>query len=529
MLDLSQEERWLLQACVATDDSVAVAGWEAWAESWRGRSSGGWAAAPDPQLALVVPAYWRLRRAGYCIAEGELAKGLVRSTWSLTATHLGLAMPHVLTLAEEHDVMLIKGAALCASGVPFSHRRISDVDAVVRRLQLPSALATLQALGYAPLYGATFDTVAYRLAQRRDGWNFRHPSGAQLDLHWRFFEVNARDSAADDIVWSHHMHGEIFGKAVRIPPAAFLAVFSTYHASTRGTSRDRLQNFVDLAHLLEETSSRDVLKWAQLAGIETQTGIRLRLMRELGAMKGLSGVEEWTPRFRKPPQRPWEQARSDRRPLGNLAQRRASRFPASRRDEALCVRPRLYRIWEILGRSPAIERWLLAFGPFTQTVRPHHSGMARHFDFTDASEVDVVAGPGWSWTDPSDAGTWTDRADARLFFRIPPGCSGEVRIMLSGTWNRSFHLDGNFSANPRGVIFVDGKESVRYDVWSQLQKNPIVIPFRAHPSRDWVEISIRPSTSPNPRKLPPVYEGWKRSLCVGSVSVLVHAEQSSRL
>jgi len=143
-------------------------------------------------------------------------------------------------------------------------------------------------------------------------------------------------------------------------------------------------------------------------------------------------------------------------------------------------------------------------------------------DFADPRVIDAVAGPGWSWTDPADGGTWTDGPDARLLLAVPRQSQGFVKVYLAGSWHRPVNQDGNFSANPRGKIYLNGRHMVDYNVWDPTQPNPISIPFKSG-HRRWLEVSIRPLTGPDPNTLHSVYAGWKRSLLIGHVEMHINA------
>jgi hypothetical protein len=450
-------------------------------------------------------------------SDKDLLDGVVRATWVSTVRQLDAGLRVVEALSRRMDAMVIKGAALIASGLAASSRRISDVDLLIRADSLPRALELLQEEGFTPLLGATPNIIENRYSLRRDGWNFQDDKGTQIDLHWRFGEFGGRPLKTDETVWEYSLGASVLGNPVIAPAEPCSAAYSVYHAFMRGSARDHLQSLVDLHFLLERANPSEVLEWGQQLRVEPQVLGSLSLVHELSASPRFSAITHWPLSYPTPPAEPWIQ----RAPTNGLLTRvwpwsvkRRTRAVESR---SLFARPRAYRVWEVLGKSPLLERVLLWFGPLSRLT--HTSLAETTYDLSNCSDVAKICGPGWSWTDPGDRGTWTDGPDARIVVQVPKGSTGRVNLHLSGAWNRPVSQDGHFSANPRGSIYVNGAWACSYDVWDSLQENPISLPFVTS-TRNWVEISIRPDTWPDPSTLSPVYEGWKRSLLVGRVDVI---------
>lgn len=519
MNSLNEAERAILTSIVSSDAVEAVTAWEQWKQLWRLLSPEGWRAAPQEQLGLVAPAWTRVQGTGFRDTDSDLLDGIVRATWVASMRQLHLAAPSLEKLQRRVGCVILKGSALIARGnLGMSVRRLSDIDILIREDSVPAALSCLRDLGFSPLYGCSYESIAVRLATRRDGWNFQGSTGAQIDLHWRTGGPVSSSFSPDDDVWSDVEPRTLVGVRVRVPNPAFLVAYAVLHSFVRGTPRDRLQSLVDVHSLMPQCSVQDALAWGERLGVKLQVGQAISLLFELSNSPDLSTIAEWQPEYPNPPQEPWNLRPETEGLLSRVRRARQSREFKHRSDSRL-IRGRLrYRLWEYLGRLPTIERLFLCFGPLSRLITP-----SRHnteFDFSSPTAVDRVAGPGWAWTDPTDKGTWTDRADARLLIQVPRKTRGKVVISLAEAWNRPFNLDGNFSGNPRGSLFVNGRLSQRYDVWDSTQTNPIVIRFNSR-RRTWIEVSIRPDASPDPRKLPPVYDGWKRSLLVGHVEVHV--------
>ena len=130
-------------------------------------------------------------------------RGVRRYFWAANLGQVAIAKRVFAALdAACVPALALKGVALIASGyVDRSIRPMDDVDILVHRDQVPSAIDVLERLGFRPAR-----TVARCLVERviQDGedaaWPFVDEAGASVDLHWNALRLDRRTDA-DAAMW----------------------------------------------------------------------------------------------------------------------------------------------------------------------------------------------------------------------------------------------------------------------------------------------------------------------------------------
>lgn len=482
-------------------------------------------AAPSSELALLGRV---MTHEGITDLAGSARPTLIgvrRMNWAVSTRQFVLFEQHAPNLAEVSPIMLLKGAALRLIGKSPYERGHSDIDIAVPLAKVRSVLNLLESSKFLPSHGTDFGEISHRLLERRDGWNFEHPSGLNLDLHWRIFEHRGRTSDVDPLVWmratSHELptsHTEVL-----VPDSSSLGVYSLYHAFVRGTARDRLQHLLDLADLVTQENIHPMFDLACDLGLRDVFVDRINILEQLGVRISLSN-SNFQPSHRKlPPVEPWLQRRrpSPRRDW-RLAFARSRKRPWAEVIEThLLRRPMAYGVWGALGYLSSLERVLIHRKPMTMSVTHDQSKSKREYHLAELEDRNEILGPGWSWRVIDEDFVWSDRLESRLV--IPINCStrGHLLIEFSPIALSPPRMDGRFSCLPTGDIYTNGVLRASYDFTMNRQLLLVKIPYALSKNQKILEVSFRPTALVSHRNLGPVYQSWKQSVPLKSVSLFV--------
>jgi hypothetical protein len=161
--------------------------------------------------------------------RGAYRRALYQNTLTLRAA------VEVLQILQEAgvDALVLKGVAMIllyyrALGV----RPMSDVDILVRPEQVRRAIQALEHRRWyrrrGPPFTDGFFTVHY-------AWPFRHPGGAEVDLHWYLLDQSCFPDADADL-WQAAVGAQIDGRPIRaLSPADHLL-----HTCVHGAEWDRV-------------------------------------------------------------------------------------------------------------------------------------------------------------------------------------------------------------------------------------------------------------------------------------------------
>jgi hypothetical protein len=137
---------------------------------------------------------------------------IARFTWLRTQVLLERTAPAVGALAESGvPVMLIKGAAVLAhTDWKVARRPMDDLDVAVPRALAPQAIEVMRGLGFGSALAGD-----PRQLDERHALPFRHPSGAELDLHWHVLHSSLHHDA-DTEFWAAAEAAEVRGVACQV-------------------------------------------------------------------------------------------------------------------------------------------------------------------------------------------------------------------------------------------------------------------------------------------------------------------------
>lgn len=387
---------------------------------------------PWPQARLLPLLYKRMA------AVGEPTPPLLRGTYRKAWTQNQLRFRATMATVEALDragirTLVLKGASLVpAYGGDWGVRDMTDVDLLVDPARLDEAAAVVDAAGWRPTRGLTTAGVLARHRARRHSWNFAHPDGHQLDLHWRVFAAS-RSPRSDRAFFEAAVPLELGPvRAWRMAdPDLLLHVLE--HAG-HGEQESRLLWIVDAVVILRAIGAAG-------GGATTAAGDRLaaqarahRLLRPVRERLQVLGdvVDEpvaaaLLDRLRREPDEPepipgtWRARLDEHRRGGTPLPAAAASLAREVVDGSMAPRRAAWLAYVATGRRPSVEAALVRRGgrltatPSTEVPPPGPDGFW-HLD--DGPTVEALCGPGWSYPEPG-TGTWVEGVEGRLSLPRP--------------------------------------------------------------------------------------------------------------
>jgi Uncharacterised nucleotidyltransferase len=456
-LSLTAREELLLKSALCPDPKIASVSWKGWSEQIALEN------APLPELRILPAAYANLVRLAPELPLSQKLRGKVRATFARNRALAHATLPAFSALSGKVPIMLTKGIALCVQFDAWSYRTMGDIDCHIPYDMLGSIAEILPAFGWAPKYGMTWASLMHRSSLRRNSWNIAKGNG-DIDIHWRF-DDGEDERELEQAFWSSGRTAELFGQRLLLPSPEFSIAASLRHCFKEGTRGDLLQTLVDSAAWLVMCSAPKLADVLQRARLSHEFGQVADFLSSVGAILPMP--------LRASPQ--------------HRELRRTSLAPRLRRrvEARLLRRPRLYRLWEKLGRPAGLERVLLRFGgPLSRPLAP--SGVAKDdYDMRDCAVIDEIGGPGWAWPEPEMTCFWSDRADNRL---LVPLIGVEDHLMVISFGTHRFH-----SPNAIVDVFANGRFLTVLNLAQGLSKSnwAILIPRKVL-YEPWVELAFRP-------------------------------------
>jgi len=395
-----------------------------------------WLASVDLQVighdqARMLPMLYK-RLVALDVEQPPLLRGTYRKAWVQNQLRFRAAATFLdrLQVAGVPSLVL-KGASLIpAYGGDWGLRDMSDVDALVAPEHLEQALALLEDEGWQGLRGVSPLSVVARFAHRRHSWNFEHPDGHQVDLHWHVF-ASSRVAGAEAAFWSAAVPLDLGSASAKRLCDGDLLLHVLEHAS-HDEENSRVQWAVDAVMLLRSTP--DVRATAtRIAGQAASHGLlpemreRLALLADVTAEPLVTPVIEAVDAQRERRLRVLPEYRR-----GGVRFVPAARAAISARFDARLARSRVaWSIYVATGRRSWVERlvrWVS--GPLATTVLPAiEAGADGWWDLADGVTADALCGPGWSYPEPGQ-GTWSDGAEARLLAPCRGATTLEVEVQV---------------------------------------------------------------------------------------------------
>lgn len=461
-LEISERERLLLGAALRPDAGAAISDWERWTSQIALED------APYPELRLLTAVYANFSQIAPSYELPRKLKGKARATFIQNHLLAQASVPVIDELSKQCPVIVAKGLAMCARFDSWSARSMGDVDIHVPFSGLAAAAQVLVRDGWLPKYGMTLDSLVHRSAHRRDSWNFTKGTG-DIDLHWRAAS-GASEHWLTQRMWDSAEQHVCYGRNVLLQSPDFAAATNIAHGFKYGTHGDAMQTIIDTAALLPICKAELLLPLVQRFGLLPCLQQLLTVMDDVGRSQSVSHLA--TPELARP--KAAEQAVSPAiPPIARLAP-----------ETPLLSHPLAYRLWELRGRQPWLERLLLRMlGPFSKPLAPSQS-FTDDYDLRDCDVIDRIGGPGWGWPEPEHTCFWTDRADARLL--IPLQRVGDHLLLFSTA--------EKWTPNPGVDVFVNGSLATRIEAGGRLSEllHTIMVP-KGLLFGPWVELSFRPS------------------------------------
>lgn len=485
-----ETERRLLQALLSSDCEAAAA-----AASWY-LDHADLQRVPWNQTRLFPALYKRMTALD--LAAPALLKGTYRRAWTENQARFRAAATtmSVFDGARIRNVVL-KGASLVpAYGNDWGVRDMADVDLLVDAGHAHRAAEILQSLGWQPWMSTTAAGVLARHFDRRHSWNFQHPDGPSLDLHWHVF-AGSRGPRSDRAFFDAAVPlvlGNV--RALRLCDADLL-LHVLEHANHHEDA-SKLLWIVDVVHLLRSVPRPEALgprlsHQATTHDLVTNTRDRLA---EVVALTGEPAVASVLENFRVASHRRTSPPASRR---GQLAEfRRGTPLPVAvwalaraDLDAALARRRVAWASYVALGRHPGVERLLTRFrGPLTTVPQegPPPADDDGWWQMCTPHAVDALCGPGWSFPDSNAGGVWTDGSEARL--SLPTGDLGAGPV----TVDMQFYVLGRHGGSPRVIsVRAGGATLTTIDAKPLDSETEITLPAMRVGPLPWrtVEISLR--------------------------------------
>ncbi len=398
----------LVQALLDRSPQVAAASGRAWLDAVDVQTIG------HDQARMLPMLYKRLHSLG--VEQPPLLRGTYRKAWVQNQLRFREAAAFLSRLrAEGVPSLVLKGASLVpAYGGDWGLRDMSDVDALIAPEHLERALDLLESEGWEGLRGVSARSVAIRLPHRRHSWNFVHPEGHQVDLHWHVFATSLGRNA-DAAFWSAAVPLQLGPTSAQRFCDGDLLLHVLEHAG-HDEENSRVQWAADAVTLLRSTPNvrTTALRLAEQAAshdLLPATREKLALLVDITHEPRVLQVVQALRRH------------GERRPSLVAEHRRGgvSLLPAvvsavsERLDAGLARSRAAWALYVATGRRPFVERLVHStIGPLATTVRaPTTRGTDGWWDLSDAATVDKICGPGWSFPEP-EQGLWSDGPEARL-------------------------------------------------------------------------------------------------------------------
>ncbi|HEX5630822.1 MAG TPA: hypothetical protein VFY15_04110, partial [Acidimicrobiia bacterium] len=272
-----------------------------------------------------------------------------------------------------------------------------------------------------PLLDVDEREFEHRVLPQRGSWNYVHPSGVDIDLHWRLLD-HLDDATGRELVAAHStLTASEFGTIRRLDDELMLCCLVA-HFRSEGLLFSH--GLFDVAHLMQRVDP------GRIGPVAARLEVARELVDTAVSLRQLVG-EAAPPAFSELEQALAPYAAAQPIPTEVPPPESGERIPPRYDERAFLSLPRLYRIWTERGRPEDMERRVCRWGGFTKIPRGRARSVAKSQRFP--TEVGVL-GPGWHYLYPGDDYRWANRPDARVLFRGVPRSVSRVRIELSSAW-----------------------------------------------------------------------------------------------
>jgi hypothetical protein len=436
-------------------------------------------------------------------AVAEKVHRIARFTWLRTQVLLERSAPAVRALTESGiPVLLIKGAAVLAhTGWQVARRPMDDLDIAVPRALAAPAVEMLRACDFVPPYRPTRAHL-----DERHALGFRHPSGAEVDLHWHTLHASLHHDA-DAAFWAA-------AQPARLRDVDCLvlcredALLQAVVQGREHTETHPLRWAADAAELLRGATDFDwdrVLEQARRHRVGRELREGLDVLAELGVVPEDVRAEGAARRAAGGRARRADEA-AGHGPLAPSPRARISDELTGwvRREVAPGARlgPRhaalyLKETWA-LPRARSIPRHALWLACGRRAGAPEDRPPAAAVPLTDSLRFQLgesgTANLGEGWWAPDTYGAWTRGREAVLVLPLDAPHDAPLRLTLEVT---------PFLATTRPYlevgVSVDGERHATWGfsgVAGIAEQRPLDVPARANRERIALRFAVRHPLSP---------------------------------
>jgi hypothetical protein len=210
---------------------------------------------------------------------GECSQRAYLSTWGRNRFSMG-EMPAIAARLRQQKIgwMALKGAALVLRHYKDAGlRQMTDIDVLIRREDLPSAIAILMDAGYEAEGQASAKSIL-RQSRVRHAWQFLGANGLNFDLHWQPVVRCYAPQVAES--FREHAEAVPFGDVDVLVPSPTEQLF---HVCVHGLQWDwdRKTRWVADALMV----LREPLDWVRLHRLAEWAGMSYRLSTALDYLR----------------------------------------------------------------------------------------------------------------------------------------------------------------------------------------------------------------------------------------------------
>jgi hypothetical protein len=218
------------------------------------------------EMRLLVPVAARLAELDPASPLRPRIDGLSKQIWTRTQIGLRESCQAFDGLNEAGVPFIVfKGGAQYAEGLAVSPRRVmGDIDVLIRKRDVPQALAALEASGWLAVGGESFAFLRQVLPARLRG-NFRKGQHGEIDLHVSPFHFARSTPALEEALWARARPANLVLRPVLVPDPTDSMLLLLAHGAEGGGG--------DWAIDAATRMARQPIDWDRLVTTAEQRGL----------------------------------------------------------------------------------------------------------------------------------------------------------------------------------------------------------------------------------------------------------------
>lgn len=271
----SEEQQWLLLACLTKDDIEAHRAFLRWERMVPLEL------ADTGSVKLLLVLYNRVKSWKSETRSLPWLKGSARYSWVKHQMIVRNLESIIRTFREAGiDTLLLKGAALNVTVYPEGQRLMSDLDVAVPREHAEEAVSLLIQSGWTSKF-----RNPEKMIDAAHGCHFEKGPAAQLDLHWDFFHGRYLDSDEQSILWNAAKTVSVGKETVRVLCPADQLLHTCEHGVRYNESSPPFRWLADAWHILE--NSGEAIDFERLARLSSRFKLRPQVRNSLTFLERL--------------------------------------------------------------------------------------------------------------------------------------------------------------------------------------------------------------------------------------------------